>query len=64
MIAAKHALPSFSFQAIRGEDEFWDESIRATADACEPGIKCRSEGLSRKHPLGSTNSEQELIYQR
>ena len=42
MTAAKLALPSFSFQAIRGKDEFWDEGIRATADACEPGNKCRS----------------------
>ena len=32
-----------SFQAIRGKDEFWDEGIRTTADACEPGNKCRSE---------------------
>ena len=43
MTAAKLALPSFSFQAIRGKDEFWDEGIRTTADACEPGNKCRSE---------------------
>ena len=43
MTAPKLALPSFSFQAIRGKDEFWDEGIRTTADACEPGNKCRSE---------------------
>ena len=43
MTAAKLALPSFSFQAIKGEDEFWDEDIRAAADVYEPGSKCRSE---------------------